>query len=647
MQNIRIATLLKDKWELIVHSWAVEIRHTIDDYKTRPIDELLHTTGAHLDAIIELLETDSNAKLRKFMNNIAPLRMTQHFKLSDIQRAFLIGRRVILSLAEKEYGGNSEEFCAARAAIEEPFTLTLLEYSDIYQQLQVQEAEKRSTELHKAEEERRLLRQLNAEREKLDHLVAAIGADIAIIDRTMKIVWHNRYLSGGNETPIIKLGEKCDVLRWHQKGGCPDCATARAFKSGTTETANIEKRENDGTHHYYQIVATPLRSHDGRIRQVLETVREITDIRELERRMGTQQEFLEAIRNDSADAIIGLDEYRKIIFWNRGAETIFGYGAEEILQKPFQTLVPAEMIGNGQLRRIFSQVQNDDFVKNYEINLKAKNDREVPVDLTLTAIHDENDNHIGISAVIRDISERKNLEEKVLQTERLATVGRMAAKVAHDIRNPLSSISLNAELLDDEINTFSVKRTSEARSLLRSIASEVDRLTQISDEYLQFSRTPKMKFKLDDINLILSELIKLLSKELLSKKIRVIKRFSKLLPLLPLDKAQMHRAFLNLLRNAVEAMSKGGTIKLITRSDSEYVTIRIVDNGEGIAENELTKIFDPFHSTKEFGTGLGLTITRQIIEEHGGTIKCTSQRTEGTEFEVKLPLKKIKRGDLL
>ena len=137
MQNIRIATLLKDKWELIVHSWAVEIRHTIDDYKTRPIDELLHTTGAHLDAIIELLETDSNAKLRKFMNNIAPLRMTQHFKLSDIQRAFLIGRRVILSLAEKEYGGNSEEFCAARAAIEEPFTLTLLEYSDIYQQLQV------------------------------------------------------------------------------------------------------------------------------------------------------------------------------------------------------------------------------------------------------------------------------------------------------------------------------------------------------------------------------------------------------------------------------------------------------------------------------------------------------------------------------
>ena len=363
--------------------------------------------------------------------------------------------------------------------------------------------------------------------------------------------------------------------------------------------------------------------------------------------MGTQQEFLEAIRNDSADAIIGLDEYRKIIFWNRGAETIFGYGAEEILQKPFQTLVPAEMIGNGQLRRIFSQVQNDDFVKNYEINLKAKNDREVSVDLTLTAIHDENDNHIGISAVIRDISERKNLEEKVLQTERLATVGRMAAKVAHDIRNPLSSISLNAELLDDEINTFSVKRTSEARSLLRSIASEVDRLTQISDEYLQFSRTPKMKFKLDDINLILSELIKLLSKELLSKKIRVIKRFSKLLPLLPLDKAQMHRAFLNLLRNAVEAMSKGGTIKLITRSDSEYVTIRIVDNGEGIAENELTKIFDPFHSTKEFGTGLGLTITRQIIEEHGGTIKCTSQRTEGTEFEVKLPLKKIKRGDLL
>jgi PAS domain S-box-containing protein len=363
--------------------------------------------------------------------------------------------------------------------------------------------------------------------------------------------------------------------------------------------------------------------------------------------MGTQQEFLEAIRNDSADAIVGLDAFKKIIFWNKGAENIFGYGADEILQKPFQMLVPAAMIGNGQLRRIFSQVNKADFVKNYEINLKAKDDRNVAVDLTLTAIHDENDNHIGISAVIRDISERKLLEEKVLQTERLATVGRMAAKVAHDIRNPLSSISLNAELLGDEISTFSAKRTNEANSLLKSIASEVDRLTQISDEYLQFSRTPKMKFKLDDINLILTDLIKLLSKELLAKKIRVLKRFSKLLPLLPLDKAQMQRAFLNLLRNAVEAMPKGGTIKLITRSDSEYVTVRIIDTGEGICEKELSKIFDPFHSTKEYGTGLGLTITRQIIEEHGGSIKCKSRMNECTEFEVQLPLKEIKKGDIL
>jgi len=646
MKN-NLVKLLRKNWNHIVEMWISEVQEVIYDYSTRPIEELHRTAGLYLNGIIDSLETNSYDNLTDAMNELAPIRISQKFLLSDIQRAFLIGKKVILELLKTEYKNDSVGFLKARDAIEDPFDRTIFEYSDIYQELQILETEKRSLDLLKAEEERKFLQQIRAEREKLDRLVSAIGADIAIIDREMKVVWHNRYLGEGELAQEIKLGEKCNVLSWHQAGGCDDCATARAFQSGRVEQISIEKRNANGQIQHFQIIATPMRNPDGEIEQVLELVREVTNIRELERIVGTQQEFLEAIRNDSADAIVGLDAQKRITFWNKGAETIFGYLDEEILNNPFQLLVPDELVKSGQLKRIFTQVENDNFVRNYETYLLGHNNREVPVDLTLTAIHDENGKNIGISAVIRDISERKHLEEKVLQTERLATVGRMAAKVAHDIRNPLSSISLNAELLGDELVNFTSDTTIEASALLNSITSEVDRLAQISDEYLQFSRTPRIKLQLTDLNQTLSELIKLMSKELLAKKIRVSRRFSSQLPEIYIDKAQMHRSFLNLLRNAIEAMPDGGTLKLRTTANRDYIETKIIDTGEGIDEKELTKIFEPFHSTKEFGTGLGLTITRQIIEEHGGAIECKSKLGSGTEFIIQLPIREVKKGDLI
>lgn len=645
--NLALSQLLKNKRDIIVRKWATEIKNTIAGYAPRPIEELWGTTRTHLDGIIEILRKDSYKKLIAFMHEIAPLRINQKFRLSEIQRAFLIGKNVILQVVRSEYDEDTEKYRRACSDIEEPFKRTIFEYSDIYQELQIREAERHSSELLKAEEERQFLQQLREAREKLDRVVAAIGADIAILDRQRRVVWHNRYLAGGEDGKELRLGKTCDILSWHQEGGCYDCATARAFASGQVEQISIEKPDKNNRIRYYQIIATPLRSRSGAIEQVIELVREVTNIRELERRIGTQQEFLQAIRNDSADAIIGLDAEKMIIFWNKGAETIFGYTAEEILNTPFSTLAPNELIESGQLEQIFSQVVNVDFIRNYETKLFSRSGVEIPVDLTLSAIHDEKGSIIGLSAVIRDVSERRRLEEKVLQTERLATVGRMAAKVAHDIRNPLSSISLNAELLGDELASFGSVKTQEARNLLESITSEVDRLAQISEEYLQFSRSPKLKLRAVDINSIIIELTKLLSKELLSKKIRLTKRLSKHLPLIKIDRAQIHRALLNLMRNAVESMPKGGNLKLVTDSNGKYLEVHLIDTGEGIEESELPKIFEPFHSTKEFGTGLGLTITQQIIEEHSGTIRCTSQVGIGTEFIVQLPIREVKRGDLL
>ncbi len=642
----RLAALLRSNRNRIVRRWASEIQRSIPSYRSRPLSELLLTTGKHLDATIHMVESGSYDLLQAFMHEIAPMRIQQGFRLSDIQRAFLVGKKVVSEFIEEAYAEDPGTLWAALREVEEPFSSTVLEYSDIYQELQLREAEKRSREAMKAEEERRLLEQVQAEREKLDRLVAAIGADIAIIDRDMRVVWHNRYLWRG-EGEEVRLGARCDVLGWHTQRGCEDCATARAFRSGHVEQSNVELRNGNGQTRYFQIIATPLRGADGGIQQVLELVREVTDIRELERQVRTQQEFLQAVSNDSADAIIGLDSHYRIIFWNKGAEAIFEYPALDILRKRLTVLTPAGSERRKRLRRLLAQVRRDRYIRNIETVLTTKSGRDVPVDVTLSTIRDQDGRIIGYSSVIRDVSERKRLEEKVLQAERLATVGRMAAKVAHDIRNPLSSISLNVELLGDEVANLSQASNEEIRELLNSIASEVDRLAQMSQEYLEFARIPKLKLQLTDANQLFAELLKGSSLELAAKGITVSTHYREHLPPIKVDRAQMYRALQNLLRNAIEAMPNGGNLTLSTERDGDWVVMRMADTGVGIEEHELPKIFEPFHSTKEFGTGLGLTITRHVVEEHGGQVSCTSKVGIGTEFSILLPVNEVKRQEVV
>ncbi|MGQ9560341.1 MAG: PAS domain-containing sensor histidine kinase [Candidatus Oleimicrobiaceae bacterium] len=641
----RLAALLRSNRNRIIRRWAGEIQRSIPSYRSRPLSELYLTTGKHLDATIRIIESGSSDLLQAFMHEIAPMRIQQGFRLSDIQRAFMVGKNVISEFIEEAYADDPGSLWAALREVEEPFSSTVLEYSDIYQELQLREAEKRSREAMKAEEERRFLEQVQAEREKLDRLVAAIGADIAIIDRDMRVVWHNRYLWRGESE--VKLGARCNVLGWHTQRGCEDCATARAFRSGHVEQTNVEWRNGNGQTRYFQIIATPLRGADGATHQVLELVREVTDIRELERQVGTQQEFLQAVSNDSADAIIGLDSHYRIIFWNKGAEAIFEYPAFDILRKHLTVLTPAGSERRKRLRRLLAQLRRDRYIRNIETVLTTKSGRDVPVDVTLSTIRDQEGRVIGYSSVIRDVSERKRLEEKVLQAERLATVGRMAAKVAHDIRNPLSSISLNVELLGDEVANLSQASNEEIRELLTSIASEVDRLAQMSQEYLEFARIPKLKLQLTDANQLFAELLKRSSPELAAKGIAVSTHYCEHLPPIRVDRAQMYRALQNLLRNAIEAMPNGGSLTLRTDRDGDWVVMRMADTGVGIEEHELPKIFEPFHSTKEFGTGLGLTITRHVVEEHGGQVSCSSQMGVGTEFTILLPVNEVKRQEVV
>jgi signal transduction histidine kinase len=229
-------------------------------------------------------------------------------------------------------------------------------------------------------------------------------------------------------------------------------------------------------------------------------------------------------------------------------------------------------------------------------------------------------------------------EHRLIRSERLATVGRMAAQIAHEVRNPLASIGLNAELLGDEIPAGD----GEPKRLIASIIGEVDRLTEITETYLRFARLPRPKLEREDLAAIVASVVDLSRGELAQNAIATVIDLEAGLPEVAADEAQLRQALINLIRNAREAMSVGPAstkrLEISLRGERGHVLLRIRDSGPGIATADMSKIFDPFFSTKASGTGLGLALVQQIVVDHGGQIDVESAPGEGTAFTIALPV---------
>jgi two-component system, NtrC family, sensor kinase len=229
-------------------------------------------------------------------------------------------------------------------------------------------------------------------------------------------------------------------------------------------------------------------------------------------------------------------------------------------------------------------------------------------------------------------------EQKLIRSERLATVGRMAAQIAHEVRNPLSSIGLNAELLGDELG----QEADEARRLVASIIGEVDRLTEITETYLRFTRLPRPKLEREDLGALVNSVVALGRGEVEKEGIALSLDIAPDLPEIPADEAQLRQALINLVRNAREALAQATTkrlaISLAADGAAARLVLRVSDSGPGIDAGDLGRIFDPFFSTKAQGTGLGLALVQQIVVDHGGQIDVESGPGRGTTFTLAFPL---------
>ncbi len=227
-------------------------------------------------------------------------------------------------------------------------------------------------------------------------------------------------------------------------------------------------------------------------------------------------------------------------------------------------------------------------------------------------------------------------QRELVRSERLAAVGKMAAMITHEIRNPLSSIGLNTELLEEEIGDHS----AEARELCRAIHREVDRLTAITEEYLARARFPTSKLVTERVNPIVTSLVDFVREDLAARGVELEMELAPGDPVARLDAAQIRQCLINLVRNATDAVvaAGGGKVSVTTRLMGARVEIAVSDTGIGIPADMLPKLYDPFFTTKEGGSGLGLALTQQIIHDHGGDLKVESTVGRGTTFTVSVPV---------
>ena len=348
---------------------------------------------------------------------------------------------------------------------------------------------------------------------------------------------------------------------------------------------------------------------------------------------------LESIVNDSADVIFALDIDGHFRSWNRAAERVFGWRAEEMLGRHLSELVPPELLKQGELAQIEQAILATGQCHLETVRL-AKDGRQVPVEVTVSLLRDPQGKPIGRSAILRDITERKRLEEDKLRSERLAVIGTMSARLAHEIRNPLSSITLNVELVRDEIETLtqrSPEAGKEARALLQSLNSEVRRVQNVTEDYLKFARLPRPRCQPVVLNELLDQQLGFMGSLFGATHVKLVTDLAGDLPVIQADEGQLWQAVLNIIRNALEAMPGGGTLSVRTAARDGWVVLSIADTGKGITDEERQHLFKPFFSTKVGGTGLGLPLTQQVVAEHAGTIRCESVPGHGTTFVIELP----------
>ncbi len=370
---------------------------------------------------------------------------------------------------------------------------------------------------------------------------------------------------------------------------------------------------------------------------------DITERKRIENELRKANDFFINVIESSVDGIIAADIKGNIVIFNEGAERLLGYEAEEVLGRLHIT----EIYPHGGAKEIMRNLRSPEFggkgrLETIQSTLVGKDGGKIPINISAAIVY-EGEREVASVGIFTDLREKLKMERELqeaqlqlLQSEKMSSLGKLAAGVAHEINNPLGGILIYSSLLMEEMDKDDTMREDMGR-----IAEEATRCKEIVKSLLEFARQTGPTMEPIDINRAINEGLFFLENQAAFHNIEIVKELDPALPLIRGNSSQLKQVFMNIIVNGAEAMEGRGTlvVKTTARANSDSLLVEFSDSGGGIPPEHISKIFDPFFTTKEVGkgTGLGLSLSYGVIEEHHGRIDVRSEVGEGTTFVIELP----------
>jgi two-component system, sporulation sensor kinase E len=360
-------------------------------------------------------------------------------------------------------------------------------------------------------------------------------------------------------------------------------------------------------------------------------------------RLAQEKGFLETVFNAIQEGIIVTDSSGRITYLNDAACELFGLDGEDSIGK---------LLGERVRGLDWNALTHSGGPVTRDLEIFYPSNRFINfyiVPLVIESRFDRNENaaaadrgyseQVGYAIIMRDITESRRTAEKTIESERLNALTLLAAGVAHELGNPLNSLNIHLQLMERQARKLKGKERDELQHSIEICRGEISRLDSIVTQFLRAIRPSRPQLQPENINTVVEEAVRFFSAEIEARDIVVETELRSDLPLLQLDRGQMKQAFYNVIKNSFEAMKRRGILRIRTDMDESHVRVSFIDTGGGMSAETLSHVFEPYYTTKERGTGLGLLIVRRIVREHGGELAIESTDGKGLTLTIRLPFK--------